>query len=286
MIISRLNGGLGNQMFQYAAGRALAQKHGVELGLDLRIYDGPSQFDFALNHFAISAKVLAGPALPPSRKSNKLRYLIWRSGLIRPYFIDQKRDAFDSKFFEICDDSYLRGYWQSERFFLEAAETIAEDFRITTAPTPENAHMAARIRNVNAISLHIRRGDYISDTMANATHGVCTLDYYERALAHLAATGQNLGEAFVFSDDPAWAHENLRISLPRTIVDINDSDHQYEDMRLMSLCKHNIIANSSFSWWAAWLNRTQDKTVIAPKEWFRDMSKKNPEICPPDWIRI
>ena len=286
MIISRLNGGLGNQMFQYAAGRALAQKHRVELGLDLRIYDGPSQFDFALNHFAISAKILGDAALPPSRKSNRLRYLLWRSGLIRPYFTDQKQDAFDGKFFEIRDGAYLRGYWQSERFFLEAAETIAEDFRIKTEPSRENAQMAAKIRNVNAVSFHIRRGDYVSDTKANTTHGVCSLDYYEQALAHLTANRQDATEVFVFSDDPAWAHENLRISLPRTIVDINDSDHQYEDLRLMSLCKHNIIANSSFSWWGAWLNRAPDKTIIAPKEWFRDTSKKNPDICPPDWIRI
>lgn len=286
MIISSLNGGLGNQMFQYAAGKALAQRHLVGLGLDIRIYDGPSQFDFGLNHFAISAKILTPAELPPSRKTNKLHYLIWRSGLIHPYFVDQKQDGFNPKFFDIRDNTYLLGYWQSERFFLDSADTIAKDFRITTAPTAQNAHMATKIQNVNAASLHIRRGDYISDTMANATHGVCSLDYYEQALAHLAANGQDATEAFVFSDDPAWAHENLRMSLPRTIVDINDSDHQYEDLRLMSLCKYNIIANSSFSWWGAWLNRSPDKKVIAPKEWFRDMSKKNPDICPPDWIRI
>lgn len=286
MIITRLNGGLGNQMFQYAAGRALALRHGVELGLDLRVYEGPSQFDFALNHFAIKAKILDRTELPPSRKSNKIRYLIWRSGLIRPYFTDQKCDGFNQSFCNTRDDSYLRGYWQSERFFMEVADTIAEDFHITTAPTPENAQMATRIQNADAVSLHIRRGDYISDPMANATHGTCSLEYYERALEHLTENGRKVTEAFIFSDDPTWAHENMRISLPRTIVDINDSENQYEDLRLMSLCKHNIIANSSFSWWGAWLNRTPHKTVIAPKEWFRDKSKENPDLYPPGWFKI
>ena len=286
MIIVRLDGGLGNQMFQYAAGKALAKHNGVDLGLDLRVYDGPSQFDYGLHHFNISGKILTGSELPPLRKENKLRYLVWRAGLSGPRFIEQHGDAFDPGFFGYGASSYLKGYWQSERFFASCADTIHHEFSITTPQTDENRALADSIQSKNAVSLHVRRGDYVSDPLANATHGLCTMAYYEKALAHVASVTRDDIEVFVFSDDPEWAHQNMQLDYKKTVVDLNDSDHQYEDLRLMSLCRHNIIANSSFSWWGAWLNRNAEKTVVAPSTWFRQEEKNNPDICPLDWIRI
>ncbi len=286
MIIARLDGGLGNQMFQYAAARALAERHDTELGLDLRVYDGPSQFDYGLDHFAITGRILDGSELPPSRKANRIRYLMWRAGLVGPDFLDQKDDAFQDGFLAAKPDTYLRGYWQSERYFADVAEIIRNEFRITTPATPENLTLADQIRSSNSVSMHIRRGDYVSDPLANATHGLCTMEYYTAALEKVSQATGALPHVFAFSDDPSWARENLEIGAPFTVVDLNDSDHQYEDLRLMSICRNHIIANSSFSWWGAWLNGDETKTVVAPRTWFRDPSKLNPDICPPEWIRI
>ncbi|MDO5756250.1 MAG: alpha-1,2-fucosyltransferase [Rhodobacterales bacterium] len=286
MIIARLNGGLGNQMFQYAAGRALAARHGAELGLDLRVYDDRPQFQYGLGHFSISARILTEPELPPSRTTAKLRYMMWRAGLTGPRLLSQRSDGFDDRFLRMGNNSCLRGYWQSERFFEDVKPIIAQEFRILTPPSRANIDMADRIRAVNAVSLHIRRGDYVSNPSANAVHGLCDMGYYARALDLIAERTPTAIEVFVFSDDPDWARDNLHTAVPRVIVDLNDSDHQYEDLRLMSLCSHNIIANSSFSWWGAWLNPSTQKTVIAPRQWFRQPSKHNPDICPPEWNRI
>ncbi len=286
MIITRLDGGLGNQMFQYAAGKALAQHHGVPFGLDRRVFDGPAQFDYGLHHFDISSQTPKQSDLPPLRTTSKLRYLAWRAGLFGPKLVRQVGDAFDPAFLENGPESYLSGYWQSERFFAACATDIRKDFKIITPASDANRALAETIEASNAVSLHVRRGDYVSDPRANATHGLCTMDYYEQALSHIANAAKGDIEVFVFSDDPAWAHDNMHLAYKRTIVDLNDSDHQYEDLRLMSLCKHNIIANSSFSWWGAWLNRNTEKTVVAPSTWFRQAGKSNPDICPPEWVRI
>lgn len=286
MIVSRINGGLGNQMFQYAAGRALSLKHGTPLGLDLRIFDGPSQFSYALHHFSIESEVLDRAKLPPSRKQKRLMYFLWRAGAFKPTLLRQKADAFDDRFSDAGADTYLEGYWQSERFFAEVADKLRADFKIKTKQSAENIQVSEKIAGLTSVSLHVRRGDYVSDPKANAVHGTCDANYYSMALAHIATkVGEDLN-VFIFSDEPNWAKANLALNFPTHVVDLNDSEHQYEDMRLMSQCQHHVIANSSFSWWGAWLNPKNDKVVVAPKTWFKDPQKSNPDICPKDWVRI
>ena len=135
-----------------------------------------------------------------------------------------------------------------------------------------------------AVSLHVRRGDYVSDPKTKAILGVCSLDYYRAAIAHIAERIESPA-FFVFSDDIAWAKANLEIPFPCEYVDHNQGQQSYNDMHLMSLCKHHIIANSSFSWWGAWLNPRKDKIVIAPENWFAN-NEDAKDLIPPESVKL
>ena len=133
--------------------------------------------------------------------------------------------------------------------------------------------------------MHIRRGDYVSNPTTNKLHGTCSLEYYHNAVDIIAAKVSN-PHFFIFSDDHEWARNNFKIDYPLTFVAHNNAGKNYEDMRLMSLCKHHIIANSSFSWWGAWLGSNPKKIVCAPRGWFKDKSLNTNDIIPSDWSRI
>jgi hypothetical protein len=141
------------------------------------------------------------------------------------------------------------------------------------------------IKKVNSVSIHIRRGDYVTNKRHSKVFSPCSHDYYSRA-AKLIADQQPNPHYFVFSDDIGWAKANLEFEYPTTFVDVNDEAHSHEDMRLMSLCNHNIIANSSFSWWGAWLNVNPEKVVIAPQKWFSDYKCNTQDMIPENWIKI
>jgi hypothetical protein len=286
MIITQINGGLGNQMFQYAAGRALAQRHGTDLLLDTRIFDGNTQFGFGLNHFAISARQAMPAELPPDRRQNRFYYLVWRGLRLKPNLFRESGLSYNPGFNSLGDGAYLKGYWQSERYFTDIDAAIREEFRIVTPASPENAAILSEIAERPAISLHIRRGDYVKNSRTNATHGTCTLEYYMRAVDLIAAKMTEEPVVFTFSDDPSWVRENLVLPFEMRVMDHNDSDHNYEDLRLMSACRHHIIANSSFSWWGAWLNPSIDKIVVSPDRWFADPRMVNEDIWPESWIRL
>lgn len=283
MIITRLHGRLGNQMFQYAAGRALADRAGVPLALDSR--------GAILRGEGVLTRVfdlkLADPVhLPPLKQTNPLRYAIWRSigqkvGA-KPYFRRERGLGYNPAFEDWGDDSYLHGYWQSQKYFQNSAERIRSDFTFPAFSNQQNAEMAARIAESTAISLHVRRGDYLTF----AAHVLCDQAYYDAALAKVLDGLQGDPVVYVFSDDPQWAKDNLSLPCEKVVVDFNGPETDFEDMRLMSLCQHNIIGNSSFSWWAAWLNQTPSRRVAGPAKWFGDPKLSNPDIFPHDWLRI
>lgn len=179
---------------------------------------------------------------------------------------------------------YLAGYWQSEKYFSDASEAIRADFTFRTPLSKKNAELAERVGQTNSVSLHVRRGDYVSSAKTNATHGFCSLDYYRAAVLHMAAHIEQ-PEFFIFSDDMAWVKANLKIDFPCRYVDHNQGAESYNDMRLMSLCKHHVIANSSFSWWGAWLNPNPNKTVIAPRKWFANDNNVD-DLFPSDWVLL
>ncbi|EYS96939.1 alpha-1,2-fucosyltransferase [Cupriavidus sp. SK-4] len=288
MIVTRVIGGLGNQMFQYAAGRALARRLGVPLKIDSSGFADYPLHNYGLHHFALKAVQAGDREIPSGRAENRWAKALRRFGLGTELRVFRERGfAVDPEVMKLPDGTYLDGYWQSESYFAEMTQELRRDFQIATPPTSENAEWLARIGgDEGAVSIHVRRGDYVTNASANAVHGTCSLDYYMRAARYVA---ENIGVKptfYVFSDDPDWVAENLHLGHETRYVRHNDSARNYEDLRLMSACRHHIIANSTFSWWGAWLNASEKKVVIAPAQWFRDEKFDTRDLLPPTWTKL
>lgn len=285
-IVVRLIGGLGNQMFQYAAARAAALRTGSDLVLDTRAYDRGGPTAYALHRFRIDAHIGSAAELPPGR-DRPLRYAAWRQFGRSPRFVRERGLGFNPNILNPGDDVYLHGYFQSERYFADFANRIRQDLEFVAPPNGENTRWLDAIRaEEHAVSLHVRRGDYVSDTKSQGAHGTCSAGYYASAFAHLrAAVGGRLA-LFVFSDDPDWAEANLSFNAPMHVARHNGRSTAHEDLRLMAACRHHIIANSTLSWWGAWLDALPDKIVVAPERWFADPELSNPDIVPPGWKQV
>lgn len=292
MIVTCIIGGLGNQMFQYATGRSLSLSLGTTLKLDTRgffsykLHQGFELERLFSCHTEIATDddlrlVLGWQRVKLAQRLLRipqLKNLRYKSYVVEPHF--NYWDGVNN----LKDNVYLDGYWQSEKYFHEFADKIREDFTFKLPFSNQNADIADQIDQVQAVSLHVRRGDYVNNAKTSATHGLCSLDYYRAAIQHIIKQVEN-PHFFVFSDDIAWVKNNLKIDSPHQFVDHNSGEENYNDMRLMSLCKHNIIANSSFSWWAAWLNNNPQKIVIAPQNWFSRKVNVS-DLMPYGWIRI
>ncbi len=289
--------GLGNQMSQYAAGRQAAIRNKTDLKLDLSWYDDPgpdTKREYLLKYFNISAQIASEAEI---KKLKGIRGSFWEKVVAtrfpsllkvgRSYLLENTTGAYDRKFLEVRDNTYLEGWWQCEKYFKEIGETIRKELTIKTKPNAANAKMLKEIGGSVSVSLHIRRGDYVSNKNYTKFHGVCGLDYYRRAVSYLSKRVKS-PVFFVFSDDPEWVKKNLKLKYPTVCVAHNLGKNDYEDIRLMSNCRHNIVANSSFSWWGAWLNPNPQKIIIAPKRWYADpgVKKKDREIVPKSWIRL
>lgn len=277
MIICRLHGRLGNQMFQYAAARAMSARLGVPVALDPR--EALAKGEGVLTR-VFDLPLSDSPRLPPAR-TNKPAYLAWRWLGLSPRFRRERHLDYNAEIGNWTAPCYLHGYWQSERYFAQQAAIIRTDFTFPNFTNSQNADMAARIVETNAIALHVRRGDYL----ALGQHAVCDEAYYLAALDTVREGIEN-PTVYVFSDDPNWAKSNLPLPCEKVVVDFNGPETDFEDMRLMSLCQHNVIGNSSFSWWAAWLNANPDKRVAGPDRWFGDSTLSNPDILPVGWLRV
>lgn len=292
MIVSRVIGGLGNQMFQYAVGRALSLKRNVPLVLDT------SQFDSYMRHQGFELGRIFNSQFQIATKDDIIQILGWQSAplakrilsrpvmdrLRRPEFVSEPHFHFWRAIDAVPSRCYLQGYWQSPRYFEEYQAKIREDFTFKLPLTGKNIDLSDRISQVNSVSLHVRRGDYLSNKKTTALHGLCSVDYYKTAIHKIGLT-QDQPVFFVFSDDIVWAEKNLEIEFPCHYINHNKGLESFNDMRLMSLCRHNIVANSSFSWWGAWLNSNQHKIVIAPKKWFVT-SLNTEDLLPAGWTSI
>lgn len=283
MIVTRLIGGLGNQMFQYAAGRALALRRGSELRIDRGAFATYDVRPYALGPLALKAPDAQPADIPPARPPSFFKRLL------RPrphtHLVKETSLRFDPAVFNAADGAYLDGYWQSERYFVDAVEAIRADFTVAHAPDAANAAILAKAAGEASVSVHVRRGDYVSNPDAHAVHGTCTPDYYRQAAELLAARVGTGLTAFIFSDDHDWARAHIRLPFPTVHVDFNDGDHPHEDLRLMSACRHHIIANSTLSWWGAWLD-ARDGLVIAPNRWFAAAHMDATDIVPERWLRV
>ncbi|TDT75172.1 glycosyl transferase family 11 [Litoreibacter halocynthiae] len=285
MIYSRIFGGLGNQLFQYAAARAVSLRLGTELVLDARLAPPGSHWAFALDHFNINARIAEPSELPPA-KDKPVNYALWRAFGRNPKFMREKGLGYQDRIANAPDGTYLHGYFQSERYFADVMDKLGDELRIITPPDTQNADYAERIANAgHTVSLHMRRGDYLGSPKSNATYATCDEAYYLRALERLSEGGRNL-KVFVFSDDPVWVRDNLKLPYDMTAVGHNGPDKHYEDLRLMSCCSDHVIANSTFSWWGGWLDRRPDARVVGPAHWFNDPKLANRDILPDRWIAV
>ena len=280
MIYTRIRGGLGNQLFQYSVARNLADQLDVELGLDIREYNSKSEFKLGLGNFNIRGNLNPVGLIKHKNNSKILFALDVLLGKQKHVYYEPFL-SYDKTVLKKVDGTYLKGYWQSEKYFCNNVK-ILNDLKILSLPSKKNIQIQTEIQNCNSISLHIRRGDYVS----NNTHGTCDLSYYKKAVEYfIDLYGKDI-TVFAFSDDPSWVFRNLSLPVSIKFIDHNTSEYNYEDMRLMSYCNHNIIANSSFSWWSAWLNKNPEKMIIAPKLWFANKKIINEDIVPKSWIRI
>lgn len=288
MIYVRLYGGMGNQLFQYATARAVSLRASVPLGLDCRYLDGrPTHLVFALDHFAVDAEVNP-PCLPPFAKTQRLRYGLWRAGLLgRPSFLREQGLGFNQRVLMAGDETYLHGYFQTEKYFLDQEHQLREELRVSARLRGENKSWARRITDDHrSVSVHLRRGDYLHGARGEGTHGICDKGYYRRALLEIAERTGTEPRAYVFSDDPQWARDNLSLGLETFVIGHNGVHEAHEDLRLMSLCRHHVIANSTFSWWGAWLDGSPNSLTVAPKKWFASDRLVNADIIPPRWLRL
>lgn len=290
MIIVKIIGGLGNQFFQYALGRTIAHKKNTSLKIDITSFKTYNLHKYALSNFNITGKIATEEEIRRLKCPSGMRFL--RSKLIqasKPYYnrscVKELDFNFEPNIIKVSSNVYLDGYWQSEKYFEDIEDIIRNEFVVTSPQEGLNRELASQIESCESVSIHIRRRDYVSNSHTNKTHGTCDMDYYLRSIKDLTKTVKN-PHFFVFSDDIEWARLNLMLPNPITFIDNNGPEKNYEDLRLMTQCKHNIIANSSFSWWGAWLNKNPEKIVIAPKKWFNDSSINTDDIIPESWIRI
>ncbi len=315
MIIVRFLGGLGNQMFQYAAGRCLAERFHQELKLDLSAFNqmkGVTPRHYELQIFRIHEKFVTPPEITRYTGETGLTRLLLRGArrlvvkqkytplvdalyerfinMLMPFrkkrYLREKSCEFNPKIYATPGNCLMEGFWQSEKYFRDIEAIIRKEFTLKCPLEGINLHIAQNISQSPSVSIHVRRGDYVTLESARERHGdICDLAYYQKAIKIIAGK-ISAPHFFVFSDDIPWVKANLEIPFPVSYVDHNQGGKSYEDMRLMSLCKHNIIANSSFSWWGAWLNQNKKKVVIAPNRWWNDPMSNSKDVIPESWIKI
>ena len=289
MNIVQIHSGLGNQMFQYAFYLAL-KHHQPDTKIDASVYrHRPSHNGYELERiFAIH------PTHATIDERNRMadvgkdwfsvfrRAIGWKRNTNGHLVIEPNPshgwcpEALQS------ENSYLQGYWQTEKYFANVAEQVRNDFTFRRTLGAEDSALAQEIASVNSISVHIRRGDYIKERR-RADYEVCTAVYYRRAIEYIQAHVES-PIFYVFSDDPTWGKEQNIFPADTIFVSGHEGEDAYIDMQLMSLCRHHVIANSSFSWWGAWLGQHEETITLAPSTWFR--YRERPDIIPNNWIKI
>ena len=295
-ILIRIWGGLGNQMYQYALARKLSiLNNSSEIKLDISYFDN-YYWPFELNKLNIHASIAdkndifefdnGSLGLKAGRLIEKIPWIRVKDFIRKPFskVYTEPKVSFCPEVLNIRQDVYLKGYWSSYKYFNDIRNILIEDFTFKEKMNEANKKIADLIiSSDSSISLHIRRGDYISLPEAKKLFRSPYEDgFYDRAVSDIEKKVDN-PEFFIFSDDTEWVKENIKLKHKMTFVDINKKNNNYWDMKLMSLCKHNIIANSTFSWWAAYLNQNQKKLVYAPKAWINDSRYIIEDLIPPEF---
>jgi hypothetical protein len=302
VIITRLTAGLGNQMFQYAAGLALAERQGTVLKLDVGWFRRRAHLEdhcrYALSCFNITEQFAAYREIS-SIKGRNLPRLVRVCGALGGALRHHDRALWERRgkvhrqdgfgycpdFQRLPDNTYLQGSWQSEAFFSPVADLLRLHFSPRYPHAPSVVALAGRIRSGPSAAVHFRRGDYVTNPGANRLNGPLALDYYARALERLYAAHPDV-TLYIFSDDIDAVEREFRPRGPHVFVRATEPWHSFDEIWLMSLCEHAVISNSTFSWWAAWLNRHPGKLIIAPDLWLADRTWMSEDVVPPGWLRI
>lgn len=282
MIITQLKGGLGNQMFQYALGRKLSLKNKNQLKLDVSGYKNDKLRWYSLEPFAISAEIAKPEETAHLKRPWGIISSAWRFFAFK--VLRRFHTGWEPTALQKTGDIYLDGFWQSYKYFTDIADTIRADFTLKEPLADKYPDLVRQVRAENSLSLHIRRTDYLSSPKHFKKFGALGLDYYQQALKKIKTAHPDL-TVFIFTDDPAWVKANLKTDQPTVFV-ADFVRRDYEELVLMSYCRHHIIANSSFSWWGAWLDPRPDKLVIAPAHWTQSGEPKTDDIIEPAWQRI
>lgn len=294
-VIVEAVGGIGNQMFQIAIANLLAEKNGSELFVDTHFYtegsknlkDFPRYFSIGI--FEIPFKIASEKEINLFKKASLRNRLNKRLGLNSPQIFQEKSFRFNSGLLKKSSPIFLKGYFQSYKYFIGNENKVQKWFKFPAENLDiKNEKNRCKILGKTSVSVHIRRGDYVENKKTREFHGNCSIAYYKNAIEYFKPKLKDFNLVF-FSDDICWVRNQFKdLAYEKIFVTGNLDENSWKDMYLMSLCDHNIIANSSFSWWAAWLNNNPNKKIIAPKKWFadRDQELKSLDLLPPDWIRI
>lgn len=290
MYIIRIKSGLGNQMFQYALYKKL-EKYNSKLDIYTSYEMNPNQHNgYELeNVFKLQPNIANREEINRLSDNNnsllsRIRRKYWK---IKKTHINEKTEfKYDENIFK-NKNVYLDGYWQSIEYFKDIEVELRNDFKFKYELDSKNKEILDKIKNSNSVSIHIRRGDYISERYINVFGNIATNEYYLKAIEIINKKVDN-PTFYIFSNDIEWVKENLKIDGIVEYIDINSGRDSYKDMQLMSNCKHNIIANSSFSWWGAWLNNNKNKLIIAPKKWINrvDINSDEIELFYKNWILL
>lgn len=281
MVVVKLIGGLGNQMFQYALGYHLSIRNSASLYLDVsELLERENSIhkvvrDFELDIFNVKYRIKKPATLPTI-------FIKFYKQIFPIQHIQELTPTFKSEILQLKGGLYLNGFWQTEKYFKDIEAELRQHFTFKMKPDEINKLVIDKIKSTNSIAIHFRRGDYITNPQANNFHGVCPDDYYRNAISKVKEKVSK-PHFFIFSDDIDWVKQSFTFKDDHTYIDFNKGKKSFEDLRLMTFCKHNIIANSSFSWWGAWLNSNKNKIVIAPQQWFKTVQT---DIVPAEWTQI
>ena len=290
MIIVKLMGGLGNQMFQYAAGRALAFANNDRLKLDLSYFLNPPAENVPRKYELYNFKLVAEEATNEQLRHFFPRSLVQRvfkkvkqsMGVSQPSYFSEPHFHYSPNFNSLSGDVYLDGYWQSAKYFSSIENIIRYELNPVFSGCQKTARLLGKILGSNSVCINVRRADFLQ----NNYHGCMGTDYYDEAQAIITRLVGN-SKKFIFSDDIAWCKEQFGNALDTTVVGHEYAGSDFIDyLFLMLSCKHFIIPNSSFAWWAAWLCTNPNKQVIAPLRWFNDPSVNTSDIVSDEWLRI
>ena len=288
MVVVRFRAGLGNQLFQYATARAVAVRLGSQLLLDTQLFTSQSDRQLDIAQLRIRGRTLPtwmrraigepAPCRLPCRLLNRL------GRLMIPMVVDRE-SGFDPSINLLRGSCNLLGFWQSEKYFASIRPLLIREM-VPAHPLPDRVNrLIAHVEQCDSIAVHVRRGDLLTNPVCVSSVGTLSGDYYAEALSRLIADAPK-SRIYVFTEDRHWVEQNMPRLRPITIVSGEITTSAVEDLAVMSRCRNFVIANSTFSWWGAWLGDASNKRIIAPSRFFRTFRAWEQDLVPPQWERV